>query len=145
MNQTIKKSKIVSLITPTAGAAGTSAINSSNIDFANCEGALIIVHVGAVVSGAATSIKLQGGATTSPTTDLEGTSQTIADTDDDTIKYIDIRRPSLRYARLVVSRATQNATIGSAVAILYGVRDNPTTQAAGVAGEVFVSPAAGTA
>ena len=146
MNQLIKKSKIVSLITPTAGAAGTSAINSSNIDFAGYEGALIVVHVGAVVSGAATSIKLQGGATTSPTTDLEGTSQTIADTDDDTIKYIDIRRPNLRYARLVVSRATQNATIGSAVAILYGGRDAPVTQpSATVAGETFVSPAAGTA
>lgn len=145
MNQLIKKSKIVTLITPTAGAAGTSVINSSVIDFANYEGALIIVPVGAVVANAVTSFKFQGGATSSPTTDIEGTSQTIADTDDDTVKYLDIRRPAHRYGRIVVSRATQNATIGGAVAILYGGRDRPVTQPAGVAGEATVSPAAGTA
>lgn len=146
MNQLVKGAKIVSLITPTAGAAGTSAINSSVIDFAGYEGALILIHVGAVVSGAVTSVKFQGGATSSPTTDIEGTNQAIADTDDDTIKYIDIRRPIHRYGRIVVSRATQNATIGSAIAVLYGSRNRPVTQpSATVAGEVFVSPAAGTA
>jgi hypothetical protein len=145
MNQQIKRSKIVPLITPTAGAAGTSAINGSVIDFQGYEGALIVIAVGAVVTGAVTSVKFQGGDTSSPTTDIEGTNQVIADTDDDTIKYIDIRRPVNRYGRIVVSRATQNATIGSAVAILYGARSQPTAQPSGVVGEVFVSPAAGTA
>ncbi len=145
MNQLIKRSKIVPLITPTAGAAGTSAINGSVIDFANYEGALIIISLGAIVAGAVTSVKFQGGATSSPTTDIEGTAQTIADTQDDTVLYMDIRRPVNRYGRIVVSRGTQNATIGSAIAVLYGARDQPVTQPAGVAGEVTVSPAAGTA
>lgn len=145
MNQLIKGAKIVPLITPTAGAAGTSAINSSVIDFKGYEGALIIIAVGAVVSGAVTSVKFQGGATSSPTTDIEGTNQAIADDQDDSFVYIDIRRPVHRYGRIVVSRATQNATIGGAVAVLYGSRDRPTAQPSGVVGEVFVSPAAGTA
>ena len=43
----------------------------------------------------------------------------IADDDDNKVFYLDIKRPQLRYGRLVVSRATQNATV-SAVAVLYG-------------------------
>lgn len=144
MNELIKGCKIVSLITPAAGAAGTSAINSSTIDFADCEGALIVLQTGPIVSGAVTSFKFQEGATSTPTTDVEGTSQTIADDDDNEVFYLDIKRPGLRYGRIAVSRATQNATI-SGVAILYGSRDNPTTQADGVSGEVFCSPVAGTA
>ena len=144
MNELIKGSKIVPLVTITAGAAGTSAINSSVIDFADCEGALIMVQTGAIVSGAVTSFKFQGGATTSPTTDIEGTNQTIADDDDDKVFYLDIRRPQHRYGRIVISRATQNATV-SAVAVLYGCRNQPTAQATGVSGEVWSAPAAGTA
>ena len=140
----IKRTKIVPCVTITAGAAGSSVIAGSTIDFADYEGALIIVQTGAIVSGAATSIKFQGGATTTPTTDIEGTSQTIADTDDDEVFYIDVKNPVHRYGRLYVTRGTQNATV-SAVAILYGSRSSPTTQASGVTGESHVAPAAGTA
>jgi hypothetical protein len=144
MNQLIKNSKIVPLITIAAGAAGSSDVNSSVIDFAGYEGALIIVSLGPIVTGAATSVKVQGGATSSPTTDILGTSQTITDDMDNTVVYIDIRRPLLRYARIVFGRATQNSTV-AAVAVLYGSRNSPVTQASGVVGEVHVSPAAGTA
>lgn len=146
MNQLIKNSAIVPCVTIAAGAAGTSAINGSVIDFANAEGALIIVQTGPIVAGAATSIKFQEGAASnlSDAADVAGTSQTINDDDDNEVFYIDIRRPAKRYGRLVVSRATQNATV-SAVAVLYGSRSSPVTQATGVQGEAFVSPAAGTA
>lgn len=144
MNELIKGCKIVPLVTIAAGAAGSSAINSSTIDFAECEGALIIVQTGPIVTGAVTSFKFQGGATSSPSTDILGTNQAIADDDDNKVFYLDIKRPQLRYGRIVVSRATQNATV-SAVAVLYGFHDQPTTQATGVAGEIHCSPAAGTA
>lgn len=144
MKELISHSKVIPLITLTAGAAGTSAINSSVIDFAETEGALIIVQTGPIVSGAVTSFKLQGGDTNSPTTDIAGTAQTIADDDDNKVFFIDVKRPVHRYGRIVVSRGTENATV-SAVAVLYGHRDKPITQPAGVSGEVFVSPAAGTA
>lgn len=144
MNELIYGSKVVPLVTIAAGAAGTSAINSSTIDFQDCEGALIIIQTGAITTGAVTSFKFQEGATTTPATDVLGTNQAIADDDDNEVFYLDIRRPSLRYGRIAISRATQAAAV-SAVAVLYGFRDKPTTQAAGVTGEVFCSPAAGTA
>ena len=146
MKQLINNSKLVSCVTPTAGAAGTSAINGSVIDLADAEGVLIAVQTGAIVSGAVTSIKFQHGdaSNLSDAADVEGTAQTIADTDDDKVFYINLNRLTKRYGRLVVSRATQNATV-SAVAVVYGVRNGPIAQGSGVSGESFTSPAAGTA
>lgn len=141
-----KDIKIVPCVTITAGAAGTSAINGSVIDFADALGALIVVQTGAIVSGAATSIKFQHGdaANLSDAADVLGTAQTIADTDDDKVFFIDVKQPVKRYGRLVVSRATQNATV-SAVAYVYGNRSKPVTQATGVAGEEHLGAIAGTA
>jgi hypothetical protein len=58
---------------------------------------------------------------------------------------VDLFRPLKRYVRVVVSRATQNATIGSANYIQYDARTEPVAHAAKVGGETFVSPASGTA
>ena len=84
------------------------------------------------------------GATTSPVTDVLGTSQTIADDDDNKVFYINIQSPRLRYGALKVLRATQNAPV-SAVAYLYRGRNLPVTQAAGVTGETHIGALAGTA
>lgn len=146
MNQLIKNSKLLSCVTVAAGAAGSSAITGSTLDLANAEGVLIIAQTGPIVSGATTSIKFQHGdlSDMSDAADVEGTSQTIADDDDNEIFYLEIRKPVKRYGRLYVSRATQNATIAAA-ALVYGQRSAPITQATGVNGEVAVSPASGTA
>ncbi len=146
MNQLIKGSHLVQLVTSAAGAAGTSAINSSTIDFANYDGALIIAQFGPIVAGAATSLKLQDGTTTTPATDVAGSNITVLDTDDNTLKVYDVRRPINRYMRLVVSRATQNATV-TAVAILYNGRNRPDVQSTTdltTVPVVLVSPAEGT-
>lgn len=147
MNQLIKGAYLVQLITSANGAAGTSAITGATIDFAGYEGALIIAQVGPVVSGAATSAKLMDGTTTSPTTDIAGSSITIADTDDNTLLAWDWRRPVNRYGTIKILRATQNATV-TAVAILYGARNRPTVQSTTDlvhVPTVLVSPAQGTA
>jgi hypothetical protein len=138
--------KIVQAVTVTAGAAGTSAINSSVIDMSGYGAVCFIVQFGAIVSGAVTSIKAQQDITSAMSTaaDLAGTNQTVADTADDTVFYVDIRNPQKDFVRLVISRATQNATC-SAIAVLYRSRIKPTTHGAGVAGETFVAPAEGTA
>lgn len=138
--------KIVQCVTLTAGAAGSSNINGSIIDTTGFYGCLFIVQFGTITAGAATSIKVQqdtvvgfGGAA-----DLQGTAQTVIDTADDTIFYVDLKRPLEQFVRLVVLRATQNAVVG-ATAILYGARNRPVTQPAGVAGEKWVGPIEGTA
>lgn len=131
-------------ITITAGAAGATAINGTAIDMSGYEGCLFVLQMGAIVGGAVTSLKVQqdtASAFGSPQ-DLAGSNQAIADTADDTVFYVDIKRPTKDFVRLVVSRATQNATC-SAMAYLYRGRQFPTAHGAGVAGEVHVAPAEG--
>ena len=126
-------------------ALGSSNRDGIDIDTRGYSGVCIIVKFAAIVSGAVTSIKAQHGDTTGGGySDIAGTSQTIADTKDDEIFYIDIKKPQKRYVRLVVSKATQNAA-ESAVAVLYGSASKPSTNDADVNGEEWVSPASGTA
>jgi hypothetical protein len=139
--------KIVVAVTTTNGAAGTSAITSAAVDTAGFLGCLFIVPLGPIVGTAVTSLKVQQSsddAATDTYDDLTGSNQTIADTDDDGVKYVDINRPGKRYLKMVISRGTANATIGSVLAILYNTRHRPVTQAAAVVGETFVSPVEGT-
>lgn len=144
MNALISDALVYQLSTVTAGAAGTSAINSSEVDLQGAEGVLFIIPVGAIVSGGVTSVKVQhNDVTATGQADVLGTSQSIADTADDTTIYIHLRKPVKRFARVVVSRATQNATIGGIVAVVYGIRTGPVTQT--LTGESHVSPASGTA
>jgi len=137
--------RVVQATTVTAGAAGTTAVNGATVDLSGVEEIAIIVPFGAIVSGAVTSIKWQEGSTTSPTTDVAGTNITVADTDDDTTKILRIIKPRSRYGRVVVSRATQNATVGAITYILTGLRTLPATDGSTVVGELHVSPATGTA
>ena len=124
----------IQVSTVTAGAAGTSSITSDAVNMTGYDGCLFIVPFGAIVSGAATSIKLTQCDTSGGSyADLTGTSQTVADTDDDKTFIIDIQQPQEQFLKLVVSRATQNATVGGIYAIPY---HNATRGA--------VSPVAGT-
>lgn len=143
----IKRTKMTPAITPTAGAAGTSDINGATLDMSGYEGVLMIVTFGAITASAVTSIKAQQGAASdlSDAADLAGTAQTIADTDDDKVFYIDLYRPRERYVRLVVDRGTQNAVVASAEYVQYGAKKAPPTQGTNVSGETHVSPAEGTA
>lgn len=146
LGQLIDEVKVTQAVTIAAGAAGTTTIGGAIIDMAGYDGVLVVVQFGAITAGAVTSIKMQqdtvvgfGGAA-----DLAGTNQTIADTDDDKLFYIDLKRPLEQFVRLFVSRATQTATL-SAVYYQYKGRSKPAVQPAGVAGEKWISPAEGTA
>jgi hypothetical protein len=142
-----KNTKISSAVTPTAGAAAQSAIEGTILDMSGYEGVLVIVRMGAITAGAATSIKMQQGAAAAmgDAADLEGTSQTVGDGDDGEIFYIDLYKPTERYVRLYVSRGTQDAAVASAEYIQYGPKAAPVTQPTGTNGETHVSPAEGTA
>lgn len=144
MNNLIEKSKLLSAITPTAGAAAATAITGTTIDTFGFRGILFLLNFGTIVSGAVTSFKVQHGdaSDNSDMADVLGSAQTVADTADDTPFYCDINRVTKRYARLVVSRATQNATLG-ATALLYDAVSQPVTQTA--SGELSNNPVSGTA
>lgn len=134
-------------ITITAGAAGATAVNGATLDMSGYSELMVVVQTGAIVTGAVTSMKLQQGAASnmSDAADLVGTGITIADDDDDKAKYLDVKWDATfeRYVRVVVSRATQNATVA---AVYYRRKRNlPVTHAATVAGERHTTPAEGTA
>jgi len=143
----IEEIKVTPAITITAGAAGATTVNGAVLDMAGWDGVLIVVTTGAIVALAVTSIKAQQDTAVGfgAPADLTGTNQAIADTDDDKVYFIDIQRPLEQFVRVVVSRATANATV-SAVYIQYRNRNKPTAaQGATVAGEKFVSPVEGVA
>lgn len=141
----------IQLSTVTAGAAGTSSITSTAVDMAGYDGCMFIIPFGAIVSGAVTSIKLQQCDTSGGSyADLTGTSQTVADTDDDKTLIIDIKQPLEQYLKVVVTRGTQNATVGGIYAVPYHKASRSTVLP--VAGtnsiggvERFTAPAEGTA
>ena len=141
-----KNGKVTTAITVTNGAAGTTSINGTTLDMQGFEAVLMVVEVGAVVAGAVTTIKAQQGdqSDASDMSDLLGTEQTVEDSDDDKTFYIDLIKPTKRYVRLVVPRATQNATVAASY-IQSGARKAPTSHGTGVEGETHVSPAEGTA
>ena len=148
--------QISSAITPTAGAAAATDIAGSIIDMANFYGVMAVVRMGAITQGAVTTIKWKQGdvvdSETTPTSitdaaDLEGTSITIADDDDEQTFVSVLILPTDRWVQLYVDRATQNAVITSAEYIRFGARTQPTTLsiANAVTAERHISPAEGTA
>jgi hypothetical protein len=142
----LKNHKIVQATTVTAGAAGTTDVTSDAIDTAGFDGCTFVIPFGAIVSGAATSVKAQQCDTSGGSyADLTGTAQTVADTADDTTFYIEVLAPREQFLKCVVDRGTQNATVGAIYAILWSASNRPVTYASPIAGESFYSPAEGTA
>ncbi len=133
-----------------AVSAGTGDTQTGTaIDMSGWDGVLFVFFFGTITSSAVTTIKAQQGAASngSDAADLAGTEQSVADTDDNKIAMIDIRRPSKRYVRPAVTRATANVVIDGVVAVLYRGEMTPAaahSTAVRVA-ERFNSPAEGTA
>ena len=147
LSNTIKTVRVMPDGTNYNAAAGSSAATSEYIDTGGYEGVRLMIGLGAVVSGAVTSVKVSQCDTSDGTyADLLGSSITVADTADFKVAVIDIYLPRERYLKVVTSRATQNATVDFITAELYGTRKQATTDDATVISrEIHVSPAEGTA
>jgi hypothetical protein len=130
-------------------AAGTSDKSSGTIDTLGYQSVLIRYGMGIITSGAVTSIKLQQSSDDGSSdgySDVAGTNQTIADTDDNKVFEIEVHKPGKRYLQVALDRGTQNAVVDFVEAILYNPVYAPSTQDTTVGGtETFVSPAEGTA
>ena len=142
-----KNVKISRAISPADGTAATTDINGVTLDMQGFEGVLMEVVMGAITGTAVTSIKAQQGAESdlSDAADLEDTGQSIADSDDNEIFYIDLYRPTERYVRVVVDRGTANAVVASATYFQYGAKEGPVSHGTYVSGEIHVGPDEGTA
>lgn len=153
MHNLIKNVKTIRLpldtTTTYTGTAGTTGLLTEGVDTLGYEGVCFKIAFGAITSGAATSVKLQqsdDNGVSDGYSDIVGSSQTVADTDDGKIVLLDVHRPQKRYLCAAISRATQNATVDYMEAILYNGNQVPITADSTVASqEIFVSPAEGTA
>jgi hypothetical protein len=147
MRSGINEDKVI--LAKAAQAAGQTAINSDVIDTAGAESVEFLVVWGAITAGGVQSVKLQQGKLSdlSDSADLAGSSQAVADTDDNKITRAEIIRPQERYVRAVVSRETQDSVVSAIIAILRFPRVRPITQHSTIQGtpEVHVSPDEGTA
>lgn len=124
------------------GAAGITPVTSEAVDTLGYTGVAFLIHFGAIVTGAVTSIKVRVGsqANMSDAADVATSSQTVTDASDNKIFIVDINRPYERYLDLVTTRGTQNATIDSITAILYGsLNEVPLTHDALVGGAEYIN------
>jgi len=140
--------KISILTTVAEGAAAQTTITSDALNMAGFDSACFIVPVGPVTAGAVTTMKLQQSdddGSSDAYSDVLGTSITIADSDDNKLKYLDVYRPGKQYLKIVIARATQDATVGGIFAVQYNASSLPVTQGTDVAGERHASAAEGTA
>lgn len=146
MKQLSTAVKTIRVLAPVA--AGTTDQQTAIVDTAGYETVRFIIGFGAITSGAATSVKLQQNSANSASgmADLEGTSITVSDTDDNTLVIAEVSRPRERYVRCYISRATQNSVIDIGLAELALPRVMPVTQDTTVSHVEYAgSPAEGTA
>ena len=129
-----------------AAAAATTDVTSSSVDMQGFDSVTFYVAMGAIVSGAATSIHAEQSADDSSFADLAGTNITIADDDDNQVAILEIEQPSDRYLRVVVDRATQNATVDSIIAVQTKANKEPVTHDSStvVGSEYHLAPDEGT-
>jgi hypothetical protein len=130
-------------------AAGTTEQTGSVVDMQGFEGVQFVALFGALTATQVTSLKVQQGslADGSDMADLAGSLHTaLADADGNKCLVTDLFRPQKRYVRCVVERATANAVIDGAIALLYGPRVEPVAKDATVKSvKTLISPDEGTA
>lgn len=148
MTQVSNATKLVRVLN--AVAAGTSTQTSSAVDCAGFEGVRFIVALGAVTATGVPAVKASQSATSGGSyNDIAGSLGTAytSGTDDNKVWVLDIYRPTKRFVKCIVTRATANAVIDGIVAELYEPRNIPATDdATTVLGhKQLVSAAEGTA
>lgn len=133
-----------------AVAAGSTNITDATvIDMAGYEGVRFIYLFGAVTAGSVSSVGVAGKDTNDPTPgtdDLAGSGISVTADTTSSAYIVEIAKPTQRYLRPFVNRATQNAVLSGIVAELYSARQKPVAKDATIsAQEIHASPAKGTA
>lgn len=131
-------------------AAGTTVLTSNSIDTQGYGGIAFMEAFGTITAGALTSFKFQHSnddGVLDAYADVAGSSQTVADTDDNKVVLSTIFKPLKRYFKVITTRGTQNAVVDGLFAFLYLPENMPVTFGTTVQGtpEFFNSPASGTA
>jgi hypothetical protein len=135
-----KSTKAVSALSYGSGSADRTG---PTIDTLGFDGCAFVVHFAAVDNSLTESLKVEGSHDGQSWEPLSGVSQTVAGTDDNKLRMLDVYQPNHRYLHLLVDKDTSNTTAESAVAYLYDPREEPVTQSDEVVAATFhQSPAA---
>lgn len=122
-----------------AAAAGATAINCTSVDMAGFDAVTFVASFGALTATQVTGLKLQHSDDNSTFTDVtSGATAALADGDGNKQLAATYKRPTKRYVRAVITRATANAVVDGVTAIQYRPRTLPTTQSSSVSASVSV-------
>ena len=128
--------------------AGTTAVTpSAGVDVQGYNSVAFLVLLGTITSTGVPSIKVQqsdDNGSADAFDDLAGSAFATNDTQSNGIIAVEIMRPTKRYLRVVVTRATANVVLDGIVAILSNPMAVPITPAT-LGNEVHVTPLEGTA
>ncbi|HXS24487.1 MAG TPA: hypothetical protein VN719_09670 [Gemmatimonadales bacterium] len=107
-------------------AAGIANVNGNSIDTLGYDAVAFVGIWGALTATQVSQFKVQGSNDNATWTDIAGSHTTLlTDGQSHTVNVIDVYRTGYRYLRLVALRATANAVIDGAVAILYHNENSP--------------------
>lgn len=142
MQQLSKNVKILSVYDPTTGTS-TGILATATVDMAGFDGCMFILTMG----NCSTAVSMTAQAATSTTagdfaTITKGTSNvTVSSTEANRAMMIDVYKPLQRYLRCTINSTGASNTGCGTVAIQYGARVAPTTNAStDVVAEDSVSP-----
>jgi hypothetical protein len=127
--------KVSIAVSHNAVAAGTTVQNGTVIDTAGYDGVLFIAKFGALTANQVTSLQAQQdsvAAFTSNNNIAGSKTDAMADNASNKCLVLDVSRPTKRYVRAVINRATANAVIDSCIAICYRAGYKPATNNASV-------------
>lgn len=129
--QLLKELKVTQAIAPTAGTAAQTDIEGATLDMAGFGGVLVEVTMGAITAGAVTGIVIQESDSSDMSNPTVATLPqiTVADDDDNKTFVLDHFKPTKRYCRVHIDRATQNAVLQSATYFQYNAATTPINSA----------------
>lgn len=110
-------------------ASGTSDRTGDALDMSGYQGVIVLLRPAAIGANAGLTAKVQTDSTSAfaSALDIEGSSQTIADDDDNQIFVWDIRNAPERYIRVYVDKNGATATAEDCTYIQYGADTRPIT------------------
>jgi hypothetical protein len=146
--QPVHDLKIV-LHSAAVAAGATDIVPPAGVDCTGFGGVTFVVAFGAIVTGAATTIKAQSSSDDGAVDtydDIKGSMITVPDTADGKLFLLDITEPDEKFVKCIVGRATQNATVNSIIAILHTAKVRPVSQDSNVGATLsLISQPKGTA
>lgn len=126
-----------------AAAAAQTELVTDVLDMSGYEGVMFIALTGDVTTASVLTLTVKGNSANSVSSPAPVTQKaTDAFTADGTSAdskalMVDVYKPALRYVFGSLTRTDANAIVGGIIAIQYGAKTKPTTQAASVIASAF--------